>query len=254
METPPPTPVQEPRPSSSLIGRLVNVFAAPGEVFEELKTGKPIVANWLVPLLLACLTGVIYSFVVFSQDNILHSMREAQEQQLQKQVDAGKMTKQQADQALEMMQRFGGPTIMKVFGSIGAVVVNVVMLFLGALVIWLLGRWCFKSHFSYMQSLETTGLAGMINVLGGIVMMLLAVMMGSMAMTPGPVLLLHEFDPANKVHKLLGQLNLITLWYIAVLALGLSKLSRVSYGKAAVWLFGIWAALVAIFTVVRLGG
>ena len=163
------------------MARLINVFAAPGDVFEEVKTGKPMVANWLVPLLLACLTGVIYSFVVFSQDNILHSMREAQEQQLQKQVDAGKMTRQQADQALEMRQRFGGPTIMKVFGSIGAVVVNVVMLFLGALVIWLLGRWCFKSHFSYMQSVEVTGLAGMINVLGGIVMMLLAVMMGSMA-------------------------------------------------------------------------
>jgi hypothetical protein len=254
METPPAIPAAGQRPSSSLIGRLFNVFAGPGDVFEELRTGKPVVANWLAPLLLACLTGVIYSFVVFSQDNILHSIREAQEQQLQKQVAAGKMTRQQADQALEMMQRFGGPTIMKIFGSIGAVVVNVVMLFLGALVIWLLGRWCFKSQFSYMQSLEATGLAGMINVLGGIVMMLLAVMMGSMAMTPGPVLLVHEFDPANKVHRLLGQLNLITIWYIGVLALGLSKLGRVSYGNAAVWLFGIWATLVALFTLIRLGG
>ena len=221
METPPSLSTAEQRPPSSLIGRLLNVFAAPGDVFEELKTSKPMVANWLVPLLLACLTGVIYAFVVFSQENILRSLREAQEQQLQKQVDSGKMTKQQADQALEMM-----PTIMKIFGSAGAVVVNVVMLFLGASVIWLLGRWRFKSSVSYRQSLEATGLAGVINVLGGIVMMLLAVMMGSMAMTPGPVLLVHEFDPANKVHRLLGQLNLITIWYIGVLALGLLVWAR----------------------------
>jgi hypothetical protein len=98
--------------------------------------------------------------------------------------------------------------------------------------------------------LEATGLAGMVNVLGGIVMMLLAVTMGSMAMTPGPVLLVHEFDPTNKVHRLLGQLNLITMWYIGVLALGLCKLSGVSYAKAASWLFGIWAVLVAVFTLI----
>ena len=36
------------------------------------------------------------------------------------------------------------------------------------------------------------------------------------------------------------------LWYIALLSLGLSKLCKVAYGKAAMWLFGIWAGLVAV--------
>ena len=52
--------------------------------------------------------------------------------------------------------------------------------------------------------MEVAGLAGTINILGGIVAMLLAVVMGNMAMTPGPVLLVHEFDPANKLHVFLG--------------------------------------------------
>jgi len=75
--------------------------------------------------------------------------------------------------------------------------------------------------------------------------MLLAVMMGNMAMTPGPVLLVHEFDPANKLHAFLAQLNVFMLWYIALLSLGLAKVSRVAFGKAACWLFGVWAVLVA---------
>jgi len=242
-----PTPLQEVQhTASSLGGRLVNMFAAPGDVFEEIRTSKPSTANWLVPFLLACLVGVSYAFAVFSQESILQSMREAQEKAMQQRVDAGKMTRQQADQALSVTEQFMGPTMMKVFGSVGAVVANCVMLFLVALIIWLLGRWAFKERFSYLKAMEVAGLAGTINILGGIVAMLLAVVMGNMAMTPGPVLLVHEFDPANKLHVFLAQLNVFMFWYIALLSLGLAKLCRVAYGKAAIWLFGIWAVLVAV--------
>jgi hypothetical protein len=245
--SPTPLPLEEvQRPASSLAGRLLNVFAAPGEVFEEIRSSAPSTANWLVPLLLACLVGVGYSFAVFSQESILHSMRDAQEKTMQRRVDAGKMTREQADQALAVSEQFMGPTLMKVFGSVGAVVANCVMLFLVALIIWLLGRWAFKDRFPYLKAMEVAGLAGTINILGGIVAMLLAVVMGNIAMTPGPVLLVHEFDPTNKLHAFLAQLNVFMLWYIALLSIGLAKLCRVAYGKAAIWLFGVWAVLVAV--------
>src|SRR5437016_12057819 len=167
------------RPASSLTGRLINVFAAPGDVFEEIRTSKPSTANWLVPLLLACLVGVSYAFAVFSQESILQSLREAQEKAMQQRVDAGKMTRQQADQALSVSERFMGPTMMKVFGSVGAVMVNCVMLFLVALIIWLLGRWAFKDRFPYLKALEVAGLACAINILGGIFALPLAGGMGN---------------------------------------------------------------------------
>ena len=165
---------------------------------------------------------------------------------MQQRVDAGKMTRAQADQALTMSEQFMGPKMMKLFGSVGAVVANCVMLFLVALTIWLLGRWAFKERFPYLKAMEVAGLAGTINILGGIVAMLLAVVMGNMAMTPGPVLLVHEFDPANRLHALLAQLNVFMLWYLALLSLGLAKLCRVTFGKAAMWLFGVWAVMVAV--------
>ena len=249
-------PAEVPKPSSSLLGRLANMYAAPGEVFDEIKSAPASVTNWLVPVLLGCLVGVIYTLVAFSQESVLHSLRETQEarvrKQFQKQVDAGKMSREQADragdQALQTMEQFSGPTMMKVFGSIGAVAGSFIFLFLAALVIWLLGAKLFKGAFPYMKAVETVGLAGMINALGGIIAMLLVVTLGNMAMTPGRVLLVREFDDANPIHRLLSQINLAMLWYLAVLALGLAKLSRVSCGKAAVWLFGIWAILVLAFT------
>jgi len=247
MENAPPLPPVEEvqRPASSLSGRLVNMVAAPADVFEEISAKTPSTANWLVPLLLSCLVGICYVFVVFSQESILQSLKEAQEKAMQKQVEAGKLTQQQADQRLEMAQQFAGPTLMKVFGSVGVVVVNLLMLFFVALVLWMVGKLVFKGGFSYVKAMEVAGLAGTINILGGIVAMLLAVVMGNMAMTPGPVLLVHEFDAANKLHAFLAQLNVFMLWYIALLSLGLAKVSRVPFGKAACWLFGIWAVLVA---------
>jgi len=46
------------RPSSSLAGRLLNVFAAPGDVFDGLKTANSSVANWLVPILIVMLVTI----------------------------------------------------------------------------------------------------------------------------------------------------------------------------------------------------
>src|SRR5439155_58781 len=66
-------------------------------------------------------------------------------------------------------------------------------------------------------------LAGMINVLGGIISMLLAVVMGNALATPGPALLISELNASNLVHLLLSALNVMTFWYIGVLAVGLVK-------------------------------
>ena len=306
-----PVPAGENKPpAGSLAGRLFNVFAAPGDVFDEVKSAKTQTTTWLVPVLLSCLIGIIYSVVVFSQDSIVHSIREAQETAVQKQVAAGIITQQQADQAASFMEIFSSPTVLKIIGSIGAVIGGFAYVFLIALALFLIGakpseakRWprrigaafagCaaglmafqltggqslvsrllvalltatailvvaiviallidriapFGGSFSYMKAVEIAALAGMINVLGGLIAMLLAVVMGNIAMTPGPVLLVHDFNPANKLHVLLSQVNLMMLWYLAVLAVALSKLSGASFGKAATWLFAIWVVLVLVST------
>lgn len=242
--TPPGLSEETPVTATSLGARLMNVFVAPGEVFEEVKAGPPATGNWLVPMLLSCVVSVAFVWVVFSQETILRSVREAQEKQIQKMVDSGKLRKDQAEAALNAIERFSGPTILKIGGSIGAVASSVGLLFLLALVLWLVGNKGFKAQFTYMQAVEVCGLASMIGILGAIVSSLVIVIMGNLQMSLGPVLLVSNFDPANKVHALLSSLNLPMLWHVGVLAVGLSKLSGVSFGKAALWAYGLWAALI----------
>src|SRR6266496_3119193 len=105
MSEQPPLSAAGPKPSSSLLGRLANVYADPSEVFDEIKTAPASVTNWLVPVLLGCLVGILYTLVVFSQENVLHSIRERQEarvrKQFHKQAEAGKMSREQADRAAD---------------------------------------------------------------------------------------------------------------------------------------------------------
>lgn len=243
MEPASPAPEQgsEAAAPMSLGARLFNIFATPGDVFDEVAVAPPATANWLLPTLLACVIGVTAVLVLFSQPAILQQVRDQQDQVIQKQVAAGKMTKAQAEQAGKLMERIG-PLTMKIGGCVGAVVGGFVWLFVLALVLWLLGRWVMKGDFSYLKAVEVAGLSGMIACLGAIVTTLLAVAQGKLGVTLGPALFLQNFDPLNKTHQLLAAVNVMTLWQIAVLALGLAKLSRASFARAAVLLYVLWAA------------
>ncbi len=229
----------------SLTDRLMSVFVTPAEVFDEIKTSPPNSANWVVPLVCSMIVGIIYSLVVFSQPGIIQNMKDATEKKMEESVAAGKMTQKQADQAQETIGKIMSPTFFKVAGIVSSIFINTGLLFLVALIIWLLGKYGFHGDFGYLQAVETVSLAGMIYVMGGVVSMLLAVIYGNMSMTPGPVLLVGHFDPANKVHLILSAVNLISLWYVGVLALGLSRLSGGGFGKSALWLYGLWA----VFTI-----
>ena len=224
----------------SLGGRFVNIFVAPAEVFDEVKTSPSRVANWLVPLVAVTLLGMIYTMILFSQPAVVQQIREAQDKKFQQMVAAGKLTRQQADQQQAMIEKYMTPGFLKVVTGLGAIVTQIAMLFLVALIIWMLGTKAFNGAFDYAKSLEVVGLSTLITIPGLIISLLLAVIYGNQHMTPGPVLLVSHFDPSNKVHLLLSAFNVMSIWYIAVLAIGLARLSGVSFLKAALWGFGFW--------------
>jgi len=240
-EPPPPAP-EGPRPS--LAARLLNVFAVPGEVFGELKTARGSVANWIVPGLLLAVTGAISAIIVMSQPAIQQQIRETiraqQSKAMEKQVQAGKMTRQQADQALEVMDKFMGPTMLKIFGGLGAVVGSFGRIVGWGLVLWLMGKWLLKIEFSFAKGLEVAGLALMISVLGTIVNMLLTVNLERMGASPSLALVVRDFDMNRKSHLFLAAANVFYFWQVAVLSLGLARLAGVPLLRAAIPMFACW--------------
>src|SRR5208283_1765569 len=107
MEQIPPSPAL-PAPASSLAARLTNVFVSPGDVFEEVKVSTPEVNNWLIPILIFSVVGILSTFVIFSQPMVIQEIHDQQAKVFDQQVKAGKMTQAQADQALAMAEKFSG--------------------------------------------------------------------------------------------------------------------------------------------------
>lgn len=237
----PEPPAEVTRPAMSLSARLFNVFTEPGEVFEYVKNSKPSMDNWLVPVLLAALTGALAIFVLFSQPAILQKIHEQQMKAFDDQVKAGKMTQAQADQAEAMVEKFAGPTMMKISGSISAVIFSFVQVFWWALVLWLLGLIFLKVKFPYIKALEVAGLATMISILGAVITVLLAVIMGKQT-SISLAFFITDFDPKNLVHLLLKAVDLFSLWLAVVMAVGLARLAGARFSKALLCTFIYWTA------------
>jgi len=240
---PEPPPAGAPAPTTSLAGKLLNVFAAPGEVFDEIKVAAPSVANWLVPVLIYAVVGVISVCIMFAQPAIQQTVHDQQVKALDKQVQQGKMTQAQEDQALQIMDKFMGPTMLAVFGSVGMVIYGFVSVFGWALVLWLAGRWFLKARLDYLKVLEVTGLSSIIMVLGMVIGTLLAAILGRLYAGPSLALLVSNFDPTSRVHLLLGAANAIYLWHTGVLAIGLAKLSGGPMARAVAVIFGFWVLI-----------
>jgi hypothetical protein len=204
-----------------------------------------------VPVLIACVVGVVSSMILFSQPKIRQEIREMQDQQMekqreaiQKQVDAGKMEQAKADAALNGMEKAleftSSAGFLKIAGSAGSVVFSTVRVFWWALAIWLISVLILKSGIPYWKAVEVAGLSTMVSTLGAIATLLLQVNLGRTNATISPALAMNDFDPTNKLHLVLGALNLVQVWMLVLLGIGLSKLANVPFARAGLFVFVFW--------------
>ena len=227
----------------SLGARLVNVFVSPGEVFDDIKSRPYNPVNWLVPAVLSIIVGIVFTFVVFSQPQIVQGMKEAQEKQMQQMVDKGIYTRQQADQGQAMMEKFFGPTAMKIIWTLMMFIVVPAKIAFIAFLVWGIGRVALKTPFDYAKATEVVGLCAAISVIDMIVRTLLAVIYSNASMSLGPALFVPHFNPQNPLHGILAFLDIFLFWQIGVWSLGLAKLSGQSFAKSLAWLGACLLAL-----------
>jgi len=246
-------PVPEESSAMSFSDKLMNVFSAPGELFENVAKNEKQTSNWSVPLILTMIVSVIFVLVAFSKAPIQDQMKDQTEKTIQKKVAEGKMTQEQADMALTKNSAQPGSPLFMIFGSIGAAVVTAVILFGFALAFWLMGKWVFKATAAYGKVLEVVGLSMYISVLGSIITLLLVVAMGSLYATPSLALVVSQYDPTNTLHKLLSSISVFTFWFLIVISIGLGKIFSVSTGKALAGVGVLWVLFTAASVLLSFG-
>lgn len=251
MEQQPTSPEAAPQKERSAFSLLLNVYAAPGEVFDQIKAAPTRNALWAIPVALAIIVGILSIFVVFSDPMIESQLRDRMEQQIEEQIAREQIPPEEADALREQMASFAGGTMFKIGGSLGVIVLTFASILVVSAVMLLVGKLGFKASAPYGKVMEVVGASMMINhVLGTAITMLLILATGSLYATPGLGLLIGEFDPENEVHVLASAVNVFSLWYLAVLSIGLGKLFDVTTGKAAVWVVGLWVVWTLLTTFV----
>jgi len=235
---PPPGTENPPPEPSSLTDRLTNVIAAPGEVFGQIRNMPVRASNWLVPLVLSCIATVVYIYVAFSQPAILQGLNEQRVSAMSKKVAAGKMTQAQADMANAWTEAHLTPTVMKLFGAGGGILAEVCGLFLMGLGLWLFMKWFTTARPDYMKVVEICGLCLIIDVPQKIIRILLVVWKQNLLATASPTLFLDNPSTANRKDLFLSLIDVVDIWWLAVLSLGLSKVASISYRTAAFRIVG----------------
>jgi hypothetical protein len=252
------TPLQSPQPEEvkpmSLSDKLVGVFASPSELYDNVRQTPPTNSNWLIPTLILVVVGVILAYLVLSNPTLSDQMKrvasEQMEKSLAKQLAAGKITQEQANQAREMSGL--GETSTMIFKYVAAVAGPFLSLFFGGLVYWLLGKWVMKATAPYMKVVEVVGLTFFIVTIESVVTTILSIGMNSIFASPSLALLISDFSIENKMHLLASSMNVFTFWTLTVTSIGLARLFQKDLPKVLVLVFALWILWI-LFTIFGLG-
>jgi len=247
------TPSAETAAEMSFSDKIVNVISAPGELFTYVAQEGKKSSNYSLPLLFTILVSVVFMFVVFSQPAVQDQMTEQQDKALMKQVEQGKMTTDQYEKTKEFTPKPGSPFFI-IAGTVGVVVVMLLIVFGSSLVYWLVGKFAFKALVPYGKVTEVVGLSLYIMIIGSIVTMIIAVAMGSINAGPHLGLFVSPFDPTDRLHKLLANINVFTIWNLVVVAIGLSKVFAITEAKAYITVGVLWLLYVAATVGMNFGG
>lgn len=252
MAEPPPALEPEragpPRVAMSLPSRMANILPAPGEVFDSIKAATPDAANWLIPAFVLVVVGWLGAAVIFAQPPIQHQISEMTDKAIEKQIEKRHASKEDAERMREQGAKFGGIS-SKIGAATAPVMAGLLIPLWYGLIVWLVGTKIFKSQFPFMKAVEVTGLANMIGVIEAALKTMLILVTGNVFASPSLALLVKDFDPQNMTHSLFAMADVMTFWFLAVVALGLARLTGRSYSRAALWVFGIWI----FFAALRLG-
>jgi len=242
-----PAPAPLPPPASHLWMRLLNVFAVPGQVFDEVRRSRHSPGNWLVPTLLCCLALGVSGYVALSVPSVWKEVekqqvqfRERQSAALDEAVKAGKSTQADADKVLAAFDNVMRPEVLKSFAAAGGVAWGAARVFWWALVLWFLARKFLRHPVAYSKALEVAGLGSMIALLSVVVMLAFTVDLGESFGATGFALSVADLGSPRQQMLASTVLNIVNFWMVAVLGIGLARLTDVPWFRATFLILSYW--------------
>lgn len=226
--------------------KIVGVISEPSNLFSKLSFQNPKVTDWLLPLLAMMSVSIIATFLYMSNPEIKLEMQQQQrvamQEQFDKMVESGQISREQADEQMEKTsEMMGSSGMMQIFSSIGIIVVMFIWFFIFTTVGFLVAKYVFKGDGSYTQAMTALGLPFYISVLQSIVLIILGLLMGKMLTGLNPASLT-GMDVKSLPGFLLSRIDVFSIWFYVVVGIAFAKMfksdniKKYIFGSVGIWL------------------
>lgn len=245
--------IAEEQQELSQMDAISGVFTEPGNTFEAIAK-FPKRNFWLLPVIILVITSVVTSFLFFSDTELVGKMMDKQKQQMrekmQESVKDGKMTQEQANDAIEKAEKFMDPNglFFKITGIAGSVVSPFLMLFVLSVIYMLLLK-MFKANFEFTNILNVVGLSLIVSAVGSVIAIVISIITGDLT-SVGLSIIFKADAVGDTLHALFMKLDVFSIWFYILVAIGLVRIARVKPAVSYSIVFGLWIIWLVITTFV----
>jgi len=245
IDNPAPTESQEQELSHS--DKMIGVITEPAATFQKTAKFPVKTIDWFLPVFLLLVFVALQQIVLKSNADIAYQLKQKQmeaiDKNLSKQVEAGNITQEQANQRRDMiadqMDKMGGGIGM-VIQTVSILIIGFIVYFIMTGIYFLFAKFVFKGDGSYTDALVANGLTAYIGIIAVILITIVAFLMGKFMqdLSVGSLL---SADKSTLTGWFLYKLDIFSLWAYIVLSIGLSKMFKAeSASKYYILVFGVW--------------
>ena len=240
-DTDTPSDALESAPPKSFPARLLGVFIEPGATFEDIAR-KP---DFIAPLILLILVSLAVVETMLAKIGMSRIML----QTLTQSGQAARMDPAQLNQAIAKGAPIGS-ALVQVTAVLGAPIFLLVVAGFGLLVL----NGIFGQHAGFKAVFSTTCYANMPSLVGAVMAIAVMFFADPDAFNPkipaptNPGFFLNPQTTSHVVMALASSLDFVILWFLVLLAIGLSRVSRKKVKTGSIFLtyFGAWILLVIV--------
>jgi len=231
--------------------KIVGVISEPSNLFSKLAFQSTKVTDWLLPLFTMIIVSIIATFIYMSNPEIKLEMQQQQKKAMQEQfdkmVESGQMSREQADEQLEKSSEFvSNPMFMYLIPSISVFVIMLLWFFVFTTLAFLIAKFAFKGDGSYSQAMTAMGLPLYISVFQSILLVIVGILMGKMLTGLNPASLM-GMDLKTLPGFLLSRLDVFSIWFYIVVGIAFAKMFKSDNVKKYIFTsIGVWLVFMFI--------
>jgi hypothetical protein len=208
----------------SLSDAMTGVFTEPRATYEAVRDSKKR-SYWVVPAIILIIFTIAASFMVINDEELYSEIKSMQKEavmkRMEERVKEGKMSQEEMNQAIERTDKFmdkSSPFFLILWGAVKIM----------------------KGTASYMLVVCVAALSGLIDVISTVINTVLAILTGRLMVNIGPSLLFAKDSLGESMMKFVSHFDLIAVWYLIVLGIGLGAASNLKSSKTIPVVFGLW--------------